>query len=78
MFEVDLPRVRTNMFFCTLAPDAPMSASALADSLRADAILVQPRGNGFRFVTHYWITPALAERVLDRVEHHLGVLRVLD
>ena len=71
-FDVDLPRVRTNMFFCTLSPEAPMQAADLAGRLRADGILVSPRGNGFRFVTHYWIRPEHVDRVLGRIRHHLS------
>ena len=71
-FEVDLTRVRTNMFFCTMAEDARLDASALSGKLRADGILTSSRGNGFRFVTHYWIRPEHVDRVLERIRHHLS------
>lgn len=71
-FDADLARVRTNMFFCSLSPDAPVDAVALASRLRADGILVGARGSGFRFVTHYWIRPEHVERILGRVRFHLS------
>lgn len=69
-FDVDLARVRTNMFFCTISPDAPISAAQLTARLRADGILVWHRDNRFRFVTHYWITAEHVEQVLGRIRCH--------
>lgn len=71
-FRIDLPRVRTNMFFAEMSPDAALSAADLTARLREDGILVWHRGNRFRFVTHYWITPAHVERVAGRVRQLLS------
>jgi threonine aldolase len=71
-FRLDPERVRTNMVFCELLPDAPLDAAALAERLRADGILTRPAPWGFRFVTHYWIKPAHVEQVLARVRYHFG------
>lgn len=72
VFDVDLPRVRTNMFFCTMSADALIGPAELTARLRADGILVWHRGNTFRFVTHYWITAEHIEQVLARIRHHLS------
>ncbi|MFP4322520.1 MAG: low-specificity L-threonine aldolase [Anaerolineales bacterium] len=71
-FTIDLPRVRTNMFFCDYAPDARLGLPELADKLRADNIWLQPNQYGFRAVTHYWITEARVEFVLQRIKYHLS------
>ncbi len=71
-FSVDLSRVKTNMFFCGYAPDAKLSLSDLAAKLREDDIYIQGERYGLRLVTHYWITEARAEFVLERIQHHLS------
>ena len=70
-FDLDVARVRTNMFFCDMAPDAPVTAVELESRLKPDGILVMRRGNGFRFVTHYWIRPEHVGQVLTRISCHL-------
>jgi threonine aldolase len=69
-FRLDPERVRTNMVFCELTPEAPLDSRELAKRLLADGILVRPGASGFRFVTHYWIRPEHVERVLARIRFH--------
>ena len=71
-FDIDLARVRTNMFFSDMPNGALMTAADLASRLRADGILVMVRGNGFRFATHYWVRPEHIEQVLGRIQYHLS------
>jgi threonine aldolase len=76
-FTVDLDRARTNMVFCELTPDAPLTAPELSRALRADGIAVVPRAGSlaaFRLVTHYWIKPEHADLALTRIAHHLAAV----
>jgi threonine aldolase len=47
---------KTNMLFCSLAEDVPLSASQVAAALAERSVLVGPVApRRFRLVTHYWI-----------------------
>jgi threonine aldolase len=66
-FKVDLDMVQTNMIFCSLSDDAPLTPDAIAERLKTEFnILIRPRGTyGFRFVTHYWITRQNVDQVVE-------------
>lgn len=71
---IDPARVRTNMVFFDLHPDAPLGIDALMEKLAADGILIGSYGSTYkiRAVTHYWITPEQIERVVGRIAFHLS------
>ncbi len=70
--EIDVARVKTNMFFFKLRDDAPIAADDLPAALAKDDILISGHyKREFRFVTHYWIKPAHVEKVLDRMRRLL-------
>lgn len=65
-FQLDLDLVQTNMIYCTLSEDSPLTADEIAERLRDYDILIRPGGTyGFRFVTHYWITREHINQVLE-------------
>jgi threonine aldolase len=66
-FQLDLDMVQSNIIFCSLSDDAPLTPDEIAARLKADYnILIRPRGTyGFRFVTHYWIKRDHVDRVLE-------------
>jgi threonine aldolase len=56
----------TNMIFCTLSEDVPMSAPDVASALRKLGVLVGVVGpRRFRLVTHYWIDDAGVDRAVE-------------
>lgn len=64
-----------NMVFFRLT-GYPLSADQLAERLKQDGILVNPADEGlFRWVTHYWITREILDRVLDRVSAYAAEAR---
>lgn len=64
--QIDLETVKTNMVNISLSEDSPLNADEIAARLLEYGILVRPGGTyGFRFVTHYWITRAHIDRVLE-------------
>ncbi|MBE2183199.1 MAG: low-specificity L-threonine aldolase [Anaerolineae bacterium] len=74
--SVNLERVRTNMFFFTLKPDAPISVDELTRRLHEEYnIIIRPynaeRGE-FRVVTHYWIKQSQVYNVLDAMRSLVG------
>jgi threonine aldolase len=72
-FLLDPERVKSNMVFFDLAPDAKLDAKTLSDKLRTEGILINPTGTyRFRAVTHYWIKPEHIERVLKRVRFYFS------
>jgi threonine aldolase len=72
--QIDLARVRTNMIFFSLTPDAPITVEELAARLKAEYnILIRPYSleeRSVRIVTHYWFKR-------EHVEIVLGALREL-
>lgn len=66
-FKLDLELVQTNIIYCSLSDDAPLTADEIAERLKADYdILIRPGGTyGFRFVTHYWIKRQHVDQVLE-------------
>ncbi len=74
--NIDVSRVRTNMFFFDLADDAPMTISELRAHLK-DEYKVLMGGyagmpNRIRLVTHYWITPEKVETTLSALRNILA------
>ncbi|PJF40814.1 MAG: low-specificity L-threonine aldolase [Phototrophicales bacterium] len=66
--EIDVSRVKTNMFFFKLREDAPISPEQLVLELAKDDILIgSPYKREFRIVTHYWIQPMHVEKVVNRM-----------
>ena len=65
--QIDLDMVKTNMINITLSADSPLNSEQIARRLLSDYnILVRPGGTyGFRFVTHYWITPQHVDQVVE-------------
>ncbi len=67
--KVDLARVKTNLVFFDLAPDAPLEPEALLDALanqyqiRMNIYGGRPRA--IRAVTHYYVSRDQVERTLD-------------
>jgi threonine aldolase len=69
---VNVARVQTNMVFFDLAPDAPITADALATQLEARGILLRPLyGATFRAVMHYWISAEHIDLVLTSIAEAL-------
>lgn len=74
--NIDVSRVRTNMFFFDLADDAPLTITELRARLK-DEYKVLMGGyagmpNRIRLVTHYWITPEKVETALSGLRHILA------
>jgi threonine aldolase len=69
--DIDLERVKTNMIFFALKPDAPLSVEQLSAQLQAKYnILMRPysvQERSVRVVTHYWI----------RQEHVNAILKAM-
>ncbi len=66
--EIDLSRVRTNMIFFSLTPDAPISIEALSAGMKAHGVLANPSSvldRQMRMVTHYWFKRDSIPVVLD-------------
>ncbi len=73
--NIDVSRVRTNMFFFDLAEDAPLTIAELRARLK-DEYKVLMGGyagmpNRIRLVTHYWITPEKVETALTGLRNIL-------
>jgi len=63
--HVDLDRVRTNMVLVKIA-DGGLTASAMAQRLRAAGVLVLPSGPAtLRLVTHRHISPAMIDHAVE-------------
>lgn len=71
--EIDVSRVKTNMFFFKLREDAPIAVDELPARLANDDILISGHyKREFRFVTHYWIQPIHVEKVVERMQSLLA------
>lgn len=74
--QVDLSRVRTNMFMFALTADAPVTAQTLMERLQHDyGIIIRPYSvtdRSFRLVTHYYVGPQQVQRVIHAVGELLG------
>jgi threonine aldolase len=71
--EIAAERVKTNMVYFNLRPDAKLTAPELSDKLRSDNVLLVSNGTyRFRAVTHYWIKTEHIELVLKRIAHYLS------
>ena len=58
----------TNIFYFTLAEDAPYTGAELASELKAKGILLPNRGPySFRVVTHYWIDDNAVNAVIKAI-----------
>ena len=78
--DLDPTRVRTNMFYFHLRPQAGLSPKALATQLAAADILIMPsdhHSESMRLVTHYWITAEAVERVIAEFASVLSASAVL-
>ncbi len=73
-FDVDLSRIKTNILFVTLRPNARLSAAKLREALAKDNIRIggANRHGRMRFVTHYWITEERVDFVLERMRQYLA------
>ncbi len=71
--DVDADTVQTNIVFLNAAK-MRMGASAFAESIRANGVLVNmPGANGrIRFVTHYGISDEDIKRTLVIIKKQLG------
>ena len=68
LIDIDPTRVRTNMFYFHLRPEAGISPHTLSQRLAAEDVLImasRDHSERMRLVTHYWITDAAIERVLE-------------
>lgn len=66
--KVDVNRVRTNIIYFNLTPDAPISVEQLSARLKDEHdILMRPydvREQSVRVLTHYWIKPEHIDRTV--------------
>lgn len=78
--DIDLNRVRTNMVFFALTPDAPLTVDQVSAQMKADyGILIRPYTPAdrlFRLVTHYWFKREHADQVVEAMRAVLGGERV--
>jgi len=68
--DIDTSRVRTNMVFFALTADAPISVNDLSAALKARGVLANaysPMDRLMRMVTHYYISRADIEQVIETV-----------
>jgi threonine aldolase len=71
--EIDPARIQSNMVFCTLREDAPLTAPELSERLNKYNIrTLSLNERGFRFVTHYWIKPEHVDRLIDAIQKELA------
>ena len=74
--QVDVSRVRTNMFFFDLAEDAPMTIAELRARLKDEYKILMGgyagMPNRVRLVTHYWITPEKVDLTLTALRNILA------
>jgi threonine aldolase len=71
--QIDPTRVKTNMVYFDLQPDAKVDTQSLSQKLLGDGIRLNPNGAyRFRAVTHYWIKTEDVELVLKRIKHYLS------
>ena len=64
--QINMQQVQTNMVFFSLADDVPVSAAQIIEALAAHNIRIGTIGKRqFRAVTHYWITRAHVQQVID-------------
>jgi threonine aldolase len=70
---VEPERVKTNMVFFDLAPDAKLDAKSLAQQLKQANILINPMGPyKMRAVTHYWIKPNHVDLFIQQTRRYLS------
>jgi threonine aldolase len=68
--DIDVGRVRSNMIFFALTPDAPFTVQALSAGLKARGVLANPYSpmdRLMRMVTHYYISRADVDHVIAAV-----------
>ncbi len=74
--EIDLSRVRTNMFMFALTADAPVTPQELMERLQQNhSIIIRPYSvtdRSFRLVTHYYIRPEHVQLVISAIGELLG------
>jgi threonine aldolase len=71
--EIDPARVQSNMVFCALREDAPLTAPELSERLNKYNIrTLSLDERGFRFVTHYWIKPEHVDHLIDAIQKELA------
>jgi threonine aldolase len=71
--EIDPARTKTNMVFCALRDNAPLTAPELSERLKLHNILTLAQGErGFRFVTHYWIQPEHVDQLISAIREELS------
>ncbi|MEP6986722.1 MAG: low-specificity L-threonine aldolase [Chloroflexota bacterium] len=74
--NVDVSRVRTNMFFFDLAENAPMTIAELRARLKNEYKILMGgyagMPNRVRLVTHYWITPEKVDQTLTALRNILA------
>lgn len=66
--DIDLDRVKTNMLYISLNAQAPISPEEFSARLKEDYQVVIGNNygtQGFRLVTHYWITPERVETIIE-------------
>jgi threonine aldolase len=72
-FEIDLASVQSNMVFFSLRDDTGLTASELAERLKAHNIWLMAMGERrFRAVLHYWIRPEHVIQILVALQKELS------
>lgn len=65
---------QTNMIFCSLAPDMPLSASQVAARMQEQCVKIGLAGSRrFRLVLHYWIDDTAVEKAVEAFKSALAV-----
>jgi threonine aldolase len=65
---------QTNMIFCSLAPELPLSASQVAARMQEQCVKIGITGSRrFRLVLHYWIDDAAVEKAVEAFKSALTV-----